>query len=143
MVMPAPRRIPVLLVLALVDSRRIVMMAMSVQPIAVMLLPDVRTAIILISVMMAMPVPRQIPVQLVPVSADHLLTVMMVISVQPIAVMPLPGVKTAIILIPVMTVMPVRRQIPALPESVWADLRRTATMGMSVPMTPVIPQAAA
>ena len=67
----------------------------------------------------------------------------MAMSVQPIAVMPLPDVKTAIILIPVMTVMPVPRQTPVLPESVWVDLRRTVTMAMSVPMTPVILQPAA
>jgi len=88
--------------------------------------------------MTVMPARRQIPVQVVPVWAVLPLTAMMAISVQPIAVMPLPDVKTAIILIPVMTAMPVQRQIPALTESVWADLRRTVTMAMSVPMTPVI-----
>ena len=92
---------------------------------------------------MAMTARRQIAVQVVLVSVDPLRTVMMVIFVQPIAVMPLLGVKTSIIPIPVMTAMPAPRQIPVLPESVWVDHLLTVMMGMSVPMTPVIQQAAA
>jgi len=88
--------------------------------------------------MTVMPARRQIPVQVVPVWAVLPLTAMMAISVQPIAVMPLPDVKTAIILIPVMTVMPVRRQIPVQPVLVSVDLRQTVTMAMSVPMIRVI-----
>jgi hypothetical protein len=45
---------------------------------------------------------------------------MMVIFVQPIAVIPLPDVKTAIILIPVMTVMPAPQGIPVQLVLVWA-----------------------
>jgi len=89
-------------------------------------------------VMTVMLVPRQIPA--LPVLAWAVLprTATMGMSVQPIVVMPLPDVKTAIILIPVMTVMPVPRQIPVLPESVSVDHRRTVMMAMSVPMTPAI-----
>jgi len=90
------------------------------------------------AVMTAMLAPRLIPVQVVPAWEDLRRTVMMGMSVQPIAVMPLPGVKTAIIPIPVMTAMPARRQIAVQVVLVWADHLRTVTMVMSVPMTRVI-----
>jgi hypothetical protein len=51
---------------------------------------------------------------------------------------PLPGVKTAIILIPVMMAMLVRRQTPALLVLAWGDLRQTAMTIIFVPMIRVI-----
>jgi len=89
--------------------------------------------------MTVMLVPRQIPA--LPVLAWAVLprTATMGMSVQPIVVMPLPDVKISIILIPVMTVMPVRRQIAVQPVLVSVDPLRTVTMVISVPMTPVIP----
>ena len=87
---------------------------------------------------MVMPVRRQIPVLLVLASADLRRIVTMATSVQPIAVMPLSGVKTSIILIPVMTVMPARQQIPVQLVLVWAGPLRIAMMVMSVRMIRVI-----
>ena len=85
-----------------------------------------------------MPVRRQIPVQVVPVWAVLPRTVTMAMSVPMTRVILEAAASIPTTQQPVMTVMPVRRQIPALPVPVWAVLPRTAMMGMSVPMTPVI-----
>jgi hypothetical protein len=114
-VMPVPQQIPVQLEAVSADLLRIVTMVISVRMTPVIQLPGVKTPIILIPVTTVMPALPQIPVQLVLAWADLLRTVMMAISVQPIAVMPLPGVKTSIIPIPVMTGMPVLQRIPAQP----------------------------